>query len=264
MLTLVARSLRRIGGLLAALFGLVAVFQLVLIAVASSYADASTFERLAQLTPAFMQQAFGPALMSFGGMAMLGYFHPVAVMVVVQCAIYLATEPAADVEFGLVDLVLAKPLPRHQIVTRSLLVMTIGAAGLPVAMGLGTWLGLSTLAPAGAAWPAPRLVLTLMIHLIAVAWCFGAIALAMAAWARRRGAAQGPVALAAVALYLLDLVGASWRAAEPYARLSPFHYYQGTAILTGRADSVLDLSVLGSIAVVAIAVAYWQFRRRDL
>jgi len=30
------------------------------------------------------------------------------------------------------------------------------------------------------------------------------------------------------------------------------------------ADPVLDFGVLGTIAVVGIALAYWQFARRDL
>ena len=62
-------------------------------------------------------------------MATLGYFHPLPLMLVVQFAIYLATEPAGEIEFGLVDLILARPLPRHWLVTRSLLMMTIGPVG---------------------------------------------------------------------------------------------------------------------------------------
>ena len=57
-------------------------------------------------------------------MASLGFFEPLIVMLVVQFAIFLATEPAGDVETGLVDLVLARPVPRHWLVTRSLIAMT--------------------------------------------------------------------------------------------------------------------------------------------
>jgi hypothetical protein len=97
-----------------------------------------------------------------------------------------------------------------------------------------------------------------------VAWCFGAAALVAAAWARRRGSAQAPVAIAAVTLYLIEFLGSSWAPARPLARVSPFHYYQGTAILAGTADTLLDLSILGVTAVVGIVLAYWRFDRRDL
>lgn len=264
MLTLVGRSLARVAWLFAGLLGLLAGFQFLLIAVAASYANANTFDRMMQLAPSFAREAFGSSLSSFGGMATLGYFHPLPLMLVVQFAIYLATEPAGEIEFGLVDLILARPLPRHRLVTRSLLMMTIAPVALTLAMGLATWAGLWSLAPRGARWPEAHIVLAFIVHLVMLAWCFGAAALAATAWARRRGSVQALVAVAAVALYLIDFVGAAWAPARPLARLSPFHYYQGTAILAGTADSARDLSILGAAAVVGIALAYWQFARRDL
>ena len=94
--------------------------------------------------------------------------------------------------------------------------------------------------------------------------CFGATALAAAGWARRRAAAWAPVALAAVATYLIDFLGLWWTAMPRIGRLTPFHFYQGSAILEGRANTALDLSVLAAATVVASAIAYWQFNRRDL
>jgi hypothetical protein len=264
MLTLVGRSLQRVGRLFGALLGILGVFQLVLVAVAASFEGARTFERLAMLVPSFMQQSFGAALTSFSGMATAGYFHPVVVMLVVQFTIYVATEPAGEIEWGLVDLVLARPLPRHWLVSRSLLMMIMGPAALTSTMVAGTWIGLWSLAPQAARWPDARVILLLVAHLVMLAWCFGGAALAAAAWAQRRGSAQAPVAVAAVILYLIEFLGASWDPARPLARASPFHYYQGTAILTGTADAVLDLSIMGAAAMVGIGLAYWQFGRRDL
>ena len=264
MVTLIGRSFGRIAGLLAAILGLLMAFQIALIAVASSFTTASTLDRLVQIMPGFIQNAFGPALLSFAGMTTIGYFHPVAVMLVVQFAIFLATEPAGEIEAGLVDLVLARPLPRHWLVSRSLLVMTSCTVAATLAMWLGTWLGLWSLAPQDARWPDAHVVLMLTAHLAAVGWCFGAAALAAAAWARRRASAHATVALAAVALYLIDIVVESWPPAAPFARLSLFHYFHGAAILRGTANSVLDLSVLGAIALTGIALAYWKFHTRDL
>ena len=56
-------------------------------------------------------------------------------MLVVQFAVYLAVEPAGDVESRLVDLLLARPLPRHYLLTRSLVVMTGAALVLPLSHG---------------------------------------------------------------------------------------------------------------------------------
>jgi hypothetical protein len=163
-----------------------------------------------------------------------------------------------------VDIIVARPLPRHWIVTRSLLATTIATLARALTMGVCTWIGLLVLAPPRARWPEPRIVLNLIAHLIMVSCCFGAAALAAAGLARRRSAALVPVALAAVALYLVDFLGTWWTAMPHIGRISPFHFYQGAAIIEGRANTAMDLSILGAATIAASAVAYWQFSRRDL
>lgn len=264
MLTLLARSLHRIAGLLAALVGLLMAFQISLVAVAASFENRDDFAGLAELVPEFVREAFGLALSSFSGMAVIGFFEPLPIMIVVQFAIYVATEPAADIETGLVDLILARSLPRSQLITRSLLLMTLVTIALSATMAAGTWLALSFLAPENVAWPEPRIVLMLTSHLAAVGWCSGAVALAAGARARRRGTAQATIAILAVGLYLVDMLGESWAVMRPAARFSPFHYYHGAAILAGTAEPMLDFFVLGTSGLAAIALAYWQFHRRDL
>ena len=264
MLTLVARSLRRIAPVCLGLAAVLAGFQLTLVAVAASYERAGSFDRLASMLPAVARYAFGTAMSSFAGMTTIGFYEIGIILLVAQFAIFIGAEPAGDVDAGFVDVLFSRPLPRHWLVTRTLIVMLIALLGLTLTMGASTWIGLLTMAPAGARWPAPRIVLTLIAHLLMVGCCFGAATLAAAAWARRRAQAQAPVALAAIALYLIDFLGVWWSALWPFNRFSPFHFYQGAAILEGRANTVLDLSVLGAASVVASAIAYWQFNRRDL
>jgi len=264
VLTLISRTLGRIALLLTALALLLSSFQVALVAIASSLSDSNGFERLAGLAPLFIQQAFGPALTSFAGMTAVGFFEPLIVMLVVEFAIYVATEPAGDVESGLVDLVLARPLPRHRLMTRSLIVMTGAALALPLTMGASLWISLWSLAPPDVRWPEPKKIVLLMSHLSAVAWCFGGVALAAAARARRRGAAQALVGVAAIAFYLMEVVGEAWSRAAWASRLSPFHRFHGAGILTGQTEPVRDLTTLLAIGAVAIGLAYWQFQHRDL
>ena len=190
MLTLIRRTLSRIFVVFICLMLLLALFEVAIVVIAGSLHESGGFERIAGLVPAFIQNGLGLALTSFGGMAALGFFEPLIVVLVVQFTIFVATEPAGDVESGLVDLVLARPRPRHQLITRSLIVMTLVAWALPLAMALSMWASLWWLSPEAAVWPARRVVWLLIAHLAAVSWCFGGSALAAAAWARRRGAAQ--------------------------------------------------------------------------
>jgi hypothetical protein len=247
-----------------ALVVMLIAFQIAVTAAASTFLDTGDFERLAQLMPSFFRQALGPVIGSFDGMILVGYVDGLIVMLFVQLAIYLATEPAAEIESSLVDLVLARALPRHWVVSRSVIVMVCCTIALAGAMAFGTWLGLVWLAPDGIRWPATQTIATLTAHLTFTAWCFGGAALAASGWARRRGAAQAAIAVSAVLAYLLDLLSMMWASVEPVARLSPFHYFRGANIVAGTADSARDLTVLGTLAVIGVAVAYWRFQKRDL
>ena len=264
VLTLVRRTLGRVALLFGAVVFLLILFQAAIVASAVTLQESHGFDKIAGLLPAFVQQGFGPALTSFGGMSAIGFFEPLIVILVVEFAIYLATEPAGDVEARIVDLLLARPLPRHQLITRSLIVMTGASIVLPLAMGASMWASLSILAPAGAVWPARHVVLLLMSHLAAVAWCFGGMALAAAAWSERRGSAQSIVGVSAVAFYLMEVVGEAWSRARWASRFSPFHHFHGADIMAGLSHPVRDLAILMAIGVVGVVMAYWQFQRRDV
>src|SRR6185295_18147910 len=140
-------------------------FQLVLTAVAASLQRSNAFGALATMIPEFMRQFIGPsalAMLSFSGIVCAGYFHPMVIAAILALVTALATEPAAEIDAGFADLVLARPTRRASIVTRSVLAIAIAAGCVLVAMLAGTRLGLQLLAPADAGlWPSSRLVLSL-------------------------------------------------------------------------------------------------------
>jgi ABC-2 type transport system permease protein len=264
---LIARSFARQRGLLIGVACLVACFQVVLVLQAASYDQAQTYQALGQMLPLFVRRWLGEsivALTSFGGLVTLGYFHPVIVLLVALVAAYVATELAGDVEAGYVDLLLSRRVARHWLVTRSMVLSLGGPVGLVALMVTATWIAVAAFAPPSAAKPSWRVILTLAAHLVAVAWWFGALALALASVTRRRGAALVPTAIAAVSLYLVNLVAASWAPARTVDVLSPFHYYQGALILAGLANSSRDFLVLGSVTAILVAISYWRFSTRDL
>jgi ABC-type transport system involved in multi-copper enzyme maturation permease subunit len=264
MTALVLRSLGRVAVLSASLAVVLAALQLSIIAAAATFVDGGSFERLAQVVPSFVMQAMGPALTSFRGMVLFAYFDPLIVMLLVQFAIYLATEPAGEVESNLIDLLLARPMPRHVIVTRTFLVMALGTLLMSVAMQATTWAGLWWMAPGNTEWPDVRTALSLSAHMTLIAWCFGCAALATSGWARRRGAVVGGVGVVAIAAYLVELLETIWAPARELASFSPFHYYAATGILAGTAPESRNLAVLGFTALAALVLAYWSYQRRDL
>ena len=166
---------------------LLAGFQLIIVAQAADQSTRS-FERMAELIPAFLQRGMGGRAMllaTFKGTVTFGYFHPVIAIMVSVLAIYMASEPAYDVESGRVDLVLARSIPRHRLLTRSLFLFTAVTLAAGLSMAFGTWIGLHTFASPASSWPSPRIVGLLLVHLVSIGWCFGALGLAVAAGARR-------------------------------------------------------------------------------
>jgi hypothetical protein len=262
---LVGRSVRRHRALIVSLTALLSAFQFLLVVVARDLQREGLFSQMAPLVPAFIQEAFGGAEVStFGGTIAFGFFHPVVMLSLCVGAIYVASEPAGEVEDGLVDLLAARPLPRHLFITRSALVSGGSMAAVVLTMLVANRLAIGWLVPSG--MPAPRTtpLIRIAANLLAVVWCFGAAGLAAAAQARRRAAAAGGVAIAAVFLYLLQFAAASWAPARPYARLSPFHYYQAMRTLLGLHDPQRDMVVLFAAVFALSGCAYLLYARRDL
>lgn len=263
---LLERSLAGAARAGAGIFAVLIGFQVVLVAVAASYEEAHSFERMVQFVPGVFQRSLGGTLSAFAtfkGLVAMGYFHPLVVITVTQFAIYLASEPAADAENRLLDLLLARPLARHWIVTRSLTVMTGGVVVLASCMALATRTGLALWAPAGVEWPSGATILHLAANLVAVAWCFGTASLALAAHVQRRSSAMAAAGVSAVLLYFIDFIAIWWQPARLPALLSPFHYYAGLDILSKSAAPWKDVALLVAVGAIFTATAYRGFARRD-
>jgi ABC-2 type transport system permease protein len=264
VLTLLKRSFGRVAWMTLSIVLLMVAFQLSILASAVSLERAGDFARLLNAVPEFVREAIGPALGSFAGMAVLIYMEPLVILLLCLFAGYVASEPAADVESGLVDLMLARPLPRSWLITRSLVLMTALVGGIVLAMGLANWLGLVWMAPESAAWPEPRTILLMMIHLFALAWCIGGVALGAAGTLSRRSVVLGLTTLFVVGTYMIHAVAelAGWFRILRWA--SPFHYFQGTSILAGDIPTARNLTFLFGLGAVGVAAAYLRFNRRDL
>ena len=264
---LLLHSIRRTRTGILAMAGLLALFQILFALAAESFQEFDTFERLTNLIPEVVRQLLGPSIvtiLSFTGIVCLGYFHVAIVAVLVAMALAIATEPAAEVENRFLDLVLAHPLARHWVITRSI-VLLAGAIGFTVAAMLsGTWTGLHWLVSTETARESFHIVPTLSLNLAALLLCWGAIGLALAAIARRRSVAVAIAGLAAMVAYVTDVISQVWRPLRPVARFSPFHYYNSLNLIVGTADANRDLLVLACTAAAGFLLAYLLFSRRNL
>ena len=261
-LALAAHSLRRIRPIVLGMAIVLGGFQFLLTQVAVFLMRNRAFGMLASLVPDFIRSLAGPsmlAFMSFGGVVSLGYFHPIVLASLVGLAIAVATEPAAEVETRFDDLLLARPVARHQVITRTVIVLVSVVAALLLVMTAATWSGLACCTPATAGRPAAALIRSLAAALGAIVLCWGGVALAVASASRRRATAAGITAVAA-----LDYLGRVWEPARLASRLSPFHYFEPMALLAGTPLSGGNVGVLLTVAAAGVAAGYAIFARRDL
>jgi len=262
---LMRRSFARHRALGAGLAGVLAGFQFLLVLIAVNLERQGLFSQLGAFMPPFIQEALGGVLVaSFTGTIALGFFHPVVMLALTCGTVYVASEPAGEVEHGLVDLVVARPVPRHLIVTRSLLVSVAMSAGIVALMLAANDIAVRLFAPPGTPVLVQRRLLWVALNLLSVIWCFSAAALAMAGHARRRGSAAGVIALVAVFLYLLQFAAAAWHALRPAARLSPFHYYEPMPVLLSGTPPIPNVAGLLLTAAVLLITAQVLYSSRDL
>ncbi|HJQ69132.1 MAG TPA: hypothetical protein VKA70_09180 [Blastocatellia bacterium] len=260
-------SLRRARALVIGMGLLLAGFQVFLTLVARSLHQSNAFEQISTLIPPFMRQMMGPSfagLMSFAGIIAIGYFHIAIMGSLVGMTISLATQPASEVETRFMDLILARPLARHWVITRAIAVVTICTAVVLAFMMIGTLTGLSTLAPEGAEIPSADLILRLAVNLGALMLCWGGVGLAISAASRRRTIAGALAGLLALATFLLDYIARAWEPASSVGWLSPFRYYSPLDIVMGFEVPAHHFWVLIGIALAGFAIAYALFSRRDI
>ncbi len=267
LFALMIQLLRRVRKFLLTAGVLLAGFQVVLILQANSIQASNSFAKMGEMVPSFAREVLGPSFamfLTFKGIVCLGYFHPIVMGALVSVSATFATIPVMEIETGFIDLVLARPLARHWIVTRSILVTLISTAYLLAMMAFGTWIGLSKFAGKDAGWPSVGLVGSLAINLGFLMFCWAAIAMAIGCGCRRRSSAGAITGLLAVTAYLTDYVGRAWKPADSIAWLSPFRYYAPFELVMGSALSAKSLYVLGGIATAAFALAYVLYSRRDI
>jgi hypothetical protein len=265
-LLLLLLSLKRAQTLLLATGLLLAAFQVLLVLIARSIERAGEFEQLAALLPPFARTILGPSVasvLSFRGIVCIGYFDLGIVIALLALAIALATVPASEVETGFADLILARSLRRHWLITRAIALVLLATLMMLAFMMAGTWAGLVAHAPEDVQWPSPRLIGSLALNLGLLMLCWGGIAMALGS-ACRRSVASATTGLLALATLLLDYVGRLWPPADHLAWLSPFRYFIPFDLVMGDPLPAENILVLWAIAMSGFVLAYFFFSQRDI
>jgi ABC-2 type transport system permease protein len=258
-------SLKRVWKLLCATGLLLAAFQVLRVHIAASVHQAGEFEQIAALLPPAVRAILGPSLtsvMSFNGIVCGGYFDLGNVIALVALSIALATLPASEIETGFADLILARPMPRHWLITRTIALVILSILLMLFMIMAGTWAGLAMSAPPDVGPPA-RQTASLALNLAMLLLCWSGVAMAFGA-ACRRGVAGAATSLLAFAALLLDYAQKLWPPLERIGWLSPFRYFTPFELVMGNPLPVENLLVLWAIAMTGFTVAYFIISQRDI
>ncbi len=259
-------SLKRVWKLLCAMGFLLAAFQMLRVHIAASVHQAGEFEQIAALLPPAVRAILGPSLtsvMSFNGIVCGGYFDLGNVLALVALAIALATLPASEIETGFADLMLARPTPRHWLITRTIVLVLFSVLLMLFMIMVGTWAGLALFAPPGDPGPPLCQTASLAVNLGLLLLSWSGVAMALGA-AYRRALAGAASSLLAFAALLLDYAQKLWPPLERIGWLSPFRYYNPYELVAGNPLPVENLLVLWAIAMTGFTVAYLLISERDI
>lgn len=259
-------SLKRVRTLVGATGLLLAGFQTLRVLIASSLHERGELAQFADVLPPFVRAIIGPALssvVSFNGLVCGGYYDLGIVLALVALTIALATLPASEIETGFADLILARPIRRHWLVTRTIVLTVLSIALMLFMVVAGSWFGVVLFAPTDVSLPPAEQTAGLALNLgfLLIAWSGIAMALGVAF---HRAKAVGTASLMAFASLLLDYAQRLWTPLESVGWISPFSYFSPFDLVMGAPLPVENLVVLGAIGATGWTLAYLVLTQRDI
>jgi ABC-2 type transport system permease protein len=214
------------------------------------------------LLPEELARFGGGDVFSLSGAMALGFLHPIAIVLMSVFAIgFSSGAVAGERQRGTLEVVLARPISRRSLYVTLLCASFMFVATTITALLLG---GASGAFFAGVAGELvfDRLPL-LWLNGVLLFGAFAAIGLAASVSFDRFPPALGWALGIVITMYVMQVLGSLWPAAEGLQPYSLFHYLKPKPILTGAA-ALIDLAVLASVILGAAAWALVVFPRRDI
>lgn len=257
-----ALTLRRAGRRALALGIALFLFEL-LVGLSYASVDENEIRRLVDsLPPAIRAFAAGSDLASAWGYIGTGLIHPIALAIQAALVVSVAAMPARDVEDGVAELMLSRPLAPTRWLGAQILALMVLLAGVVAAGFAGTAIAVSTvddLGQVGLGGVALAFLTGALLQMSVAAVTFVASSLS-----RSGGRAVGWGAGFVLVSYAINYLGQLWKPVESLGWLSVFDRFRPARIIQETTVPGVDLAVLAGVTVVGIAVALWITSRREV
>ena len=204
----------------------------------------------------------GGDVFSLPGSIALGFIHPISIILTSVFAVgFSASAVAGERQRGTLEVALARPISRR-VLYLTLLAASFGFIAISIAALLAGSVSGATFAGVVTELAFRNLPL-LWLNSVLLFGAFAAIALAASVSFDRLTPALGLTLGIVIAMYVLEVLGSLWPAAEGLQPYSLFHYLKAKAILNGFA-APFDVALLSSVILIAMLWALVVFPRRDL
>lgn len=261
-LVLTGRSLRdRWRGLLAWGLGIVGMAVIQLAVYPSVSRSAAAVQEFIDQYPEVLKKAFGMEDYGSGpGFLSTEMFSMMVPLVLIAVAVgAAAAATAGEEERGTLDLLLALPVRRWDVVLAKTAAMVLGVAAVGVLLFAAILLGSPVVdLSVGTSGLAAATLMCALLGLL-----FGGVALLVGAMTGHRSVALGASVGLALAAFLLQVLApmADWL--EPWQKASPFQWAIGGRPLTQGLDLGYAGLLLG-LTVLLVGLAAVAFERRDI
>ncbi|MEW6582566.1 MAG: hypothetical protein AB1416_07390 [Actinomycetota bacterium] len=247
----------------AAALGLAFLLFELLVGMSYASVDENELRRLVEsLPPAIRAFAAGSDIASPWGYVGTGFLHPVALSIQATLVVSVAAMAARDVEDGVAEVILARPLARWRWLAAQGLALLVLLAGVATAGFAGSAIAVAAvddLASVSFRGLALAVATGALLQLTAAA-----VTMVAAALSRTAGRAVGWGAGFVLVSYAINYLAQLWTPIERLGWLSVFDRFRPAGILRDVAVPGVDVLVLAGVAVVAAVAALWLTDRREV
>jgi ABC-2 type transport system permease protein len=182
------------------------------------------------------------------------------VLIIIFAATLGARAIAGEEEAGRLDVLLAHPVERWQVVLQR-----AAAIGVALALsGVVLWIAMVVAAgPAQYESVGAENLAAATLQMVLLGLLFASVALMVGAVTGSRGLAWGITALVAILSYFANTLGPSVEAIAWTQDISPFHFFSGGRPLV-EGWQPADALILAAASAVLVGLAVLGFRRRDV
>jgi ABC-2 type transport system permease protein len=204
----------------------------------------------------------------------VAYVHPLTLTLLCLYAVGRSAQAiAGEIDRGTMELLLAQPLRRSQVIAAHVLVDLLSLPPLCLMLWLGTWAGAALFGGLDSTQPLGRIdpwrFAPALLSAASLVCAASGMTLWLSSLGRSRVRVWGGAVLLLLLLFLLNVVGQLWEPMEWVRRWTCFYYYQPQEMILKpdwyAHDVVWErLAALLGVGVVGYLLAWVTFCRRDL